>query len=142
MTLLGNVIWLVCGGLFSGLAHIVAGIALCLTVIGIPFGYQEIKIGIATFAPFGCELVERKDANSLLWLVLNVIWLLTFGWVMALHHLLWAVLLALTVVGLPFALQHVKLIPLALMPFGRDLVRNPGPPLEAFRVESRLVEAG
>jgi uncharacterized membrane protein YccF (DUF307 family) len=124
MTLVGNVIWLVCGGLMSGLAHIVAGVVLCLTVIGIPFGYQEIKLGIATLAPFGCELVENEDANSPLWLVLNVIWLLTFGWVIALHHLLWAVLLALTVVGLPFALQHLKLIPLALLPFGRDLVRD------------------
>jgi uncharacterized membrane protein YccF (DUF307 family) len=124
MTLVGNVIWLVCGGFFSGIAHIVAGFFLCLTVIGIPFGIQEIKIGIATFAPFGCELVECEDANSPLRIVLNVIWLVCFGWVIALHHLLWAVLLALTVVGLPFALQHLKLIPLALFPFGRDLVRT------------------
>jgi uncharacterized membrane protein YccF (DUF307 family) len=124
MTLAGNIIWLVCGGLFSGIAHLVAGFLLCLTVIGIPFGFQEIKIGIATLAPFGCELVEYEDANSALRLVLNVIWLVGFGWVIALHHLLWAVLLALTVVGLPFALQHLKLIPLALLPFGRDLVRS------------------
>ncbi len=124
MTLVGNVIWLVCGGLVSALAHLVGGILLCLTVIGIPFGYQEIKIGIATLAPFGCELVEYQDANSPLRLVLNVIWLVVFGWMIALHHLLWAVLLALTVVGLPFALQHLKLIPLALLPFGRELVRN------------------
>ena len=109
MTLVGNIIWLVCGGFFSALGYILGGIALCLTVIGIPFGYQQIKIGIATLAPFGCELVENKDANSPLWLVLNVIWLVTFGWIIALHHLFWAVLLALTVVGLPF---------------GRDLVRN------------------
>jgi uncharacterized membrane protein YccF (DUF307 family) len=126
MSLLGNVIWLVCGGLFSGLAHIVAGIGLCLTVIGIPFGYQEIKIGVATLTPFGCELVENADANSPLWLVLNVVWLISFGWVIALHHLIWATLLALTVVGLPFALQHLKLLPLALLPFGRDLVRTSG----------------
>jgi uncharacterized membrane protein YccF (DUF307 family) len=123
VTLAGNVIWLVCGGLVSGLAHLVGGFLLCLTVIGIPFGYQELKIGIATLAPFGCELVEDRDANSPLRLVLNVIWLVGFGWMIALHHLIWAVLLALTVVGLPFALQHLKLIPLALLPFGRDLVR-------------------
>ena len=115
-----------CGGLFSALAHIVAGIGLCLTVIGIPFGYQEIKIGVATLTPFGCELVENADANSPLWLVLNVVWLICFGSVIALHHLIWATLLALTVVGIPFALQHVKLLPLALLPFGRDLVRTSG----------------
>jgi uncharacterized membrane protein YccF (DUF307 family) len=126
MSLLGNVIWLVCGGLLSALAHIVAGIGLCLTVIGIPFGYQEIKIGVATLTPFGCELVEKPDANSPLWLVLNVVWLICYGWVIALHHLIWATLLALTVVGIPFALQHLKLLPLALLPFGRDLVRTSG----------------
>jgi uncharacterized membrane protein YccF (DUF307 family) len=128
MTLLGNVVWLVCGGLLSAIAHIVGGIVLCLTVIGFPFGYQEIKIGIATLTPFGCELVENPDANSPLWLILNVVWLLAWGWIIALHHLLWAVLLALTVVGLPFSLQHLKLIPLALLPFGRNLVRVGGQP--------------
>jgi uncharacterized membrane protein YccF (DUF307 family) len=125
MSLLGNVIWLICGGFLSGLMHILGGIALCLTIIGIPFGYQEIKIGIATFAPFGTELVEYEDANSPLRLLLNVIWVFTFGWVIALHHLIWTVLLGLTVIGIPFALQHLKLVPLALVPFGRDLVRGP-----------------
>jgi uncharacterized membrane protein YccF (DUF307 family) len=123
VALLGNVIWLICGGLFSAIGYIIGGVALCLTIVGIPFGYQQIKIGIATLAPFGCELVEKPDANAPLWLVLNIIWLLTFGWVIALHHLIWAVILAVTVIGLPFALQHIKLIPLALLPFGRDLVR-------------------
>jgi uncharacterized membrane protein YccF (DUF307 family) len=125
MSLLGNIIWLICGGLVSGLAYIVGGIVTCLTIIGIPFGYQSIKIGIATFAPFGTELVEYEDANSPLMLVLNVIWLATFGWVIALHHLIWAVILGITIIGIPFALQHLKLIPLALLPFGRDLVRGP-----------------
>jgi uncharacterized membrane protein YccF (DUF307 family) len=125
MSLLGNIIWLICGGFVSGIAHILAGIGLCLTIIGIPFGYQEIKIGLATFAPFGTELVAYEDAESPLYLVLNVVWLVTIGWLIALHHLLWMVLLGLTVIGIPFALQHLKLIPLALLPFGRDLVRGP-----------------
>lgn len=125
MSLLGNIIWLICGGFISGVMHIFGGIALCFTIIGIPFGYQEIKIGIATFAPFGTVLVEYEDANSPLMLVLNIIWVVTFGWVIALHHLIWTVLLGLTVIGIPFALQHLKLVPLALLPFGRDLVRGP-----------------
>jgi uncharacterized membrane protein YccF (DUF307 family) len=125
MSLLGNIIWLICGGFISGVMHIFGGIALCFTIIGIPFGYQEIKIGIATFAPFGTTLVEYEDANSPLMLVLNIIWVVTFGWVIALHHLIWTVLLGLTVIGIPFALQHLKLVPLALLPFGRDLVRGP-----------------
>jgi uncharacterized membrane protein YccF (DUF307 family) len=125
MSLLGNIIWLICGGLVSGLAYIVGGLVMCLTIIGIPFGYQSIKLGIATFAPFGTELVEFEAANSPLYLVLNVIWLLTIGWIIALHHLIWAVLLGLTIIGIPFAVQHLKLVPLALLPFGRDLVRGP-----------------
>jgi uncharacterized membrane protein YccF (DUF307 family) len=125
MSLLGNIIWLICGGFVSGLAYIVGGLAMCLTIIGIPFGYQSIKLGIATFAPFGTELVEYEGANSPLYLVLNVIWLLTIGWIIALHHLIWAVLLGLTIIGIPFAVQHLKLVPLALLPFGRDLVRGP-----------------
>ncbi len=125
MTLIGNVIWLICGGLVSGLAHTVAGVLLCLTVIGIPFGYQEIKIGLATFAPFGKVLVEFHDADSAMKITLNVIWLLVIGWIIALHHVMWAALLAITVIGIPFALQHLKLVPLALLPFGRDLVRPP-----------------
>jgi uncharacterized membrane protein YccF (DUF307 family) len=125
MSLLGNIIWLICGGFVSGLAYIVGGLVMCLTIIGIPFGYQSIKLGIATFAPFGTELVEYEGANSPLYLVLNVIWLLTIGWIIALHHLIWAVLLGLTIIGIPFAVQHLKLVPLALLPFGRDLVRGP-----------------
>jgi uncharacterized membrane protein YccF (DUF307 family) len=125
MSLLGNIIWLICGGLLSGIAHLVAGVGLCFTIIGIPFGYQEIKIGLATFAPFGTELVQYEDANSPLMLVLNIIWLVTIGWLIALHHLFWMVLLGITIIGIPFALQHFKLIPLALLPFGRDLIREP-----------------
>jgi uncharacterized membrane protein YccF (DUF307 family) len=124
MSLFGNIIWLICGGFLSGIAHLVAGVGLCFTIIGIPFGYQEIKIGLATFAPFGTELVEYEDANAPLMLVLNIIWMVTIGWLIALHHLIWMVLLGITVIGIPFALQHFKLIPLALMPFGRDLVRG------------------
>ncbi len=122
MTLLGNAIWLIFGGFLSAMGHILAGAAMCLTIIGIPFGLQEFKIGIATLTPFGMELVEYDDANSPLRLVLNVIWLVVFGWIIALIHLFWAVALAITVIGIPFALQHLKLIPLALFPFGRDLV--------------------
>jgi uncharacterized membrane protein YccF (DUF307 family) len=124
MTIVGNAVWLLCGGLISGILHILGGIALCMTIIGIPFGFQEIKIGVATFAPFGAHLVEYEHANSPISLVLNVIWLVTFGWLLALNHLFWAVVLGVTIIGIPFALQHLKLIPLALLPFGRNLVHG------------------
>ena len=121
MYLLGNILWLICGGLLSGIGHILGGIALCLTIVGIPFGYQEIKIGVATLAPFGMEIVTAEHADTPLLIVLNLVWLLVWGWVLALNHLFWTVLLGITVIGIPFALQHLKLIPLSLWPFGRDL---------------------
>ena len=121
MSCLGNIIWLIFGGFLTGLGYIFGGLLLCLTIIGIPFGVQSIKLGIATFAPFGKEIVEGEHANSPLRVVFNIIWLVLFGWEIALAHLLSALVLAITIIGIPFALQHIKLIPLALLPFGRDL---------------------
>lgn len=122
MTLLGNLIWLLFGGLIAGVGYILGGLVLCLSIIGIPFGLQSIKIGFATFAPFGKEVVELDQANSALRVIFNVIWIILFGWELVITHLTFALLLAITVVGLPFAKQHIKLIPLSLLPFGRDLV--------------------
>jgi len=121
MSTLGNVIWLVFGGLIAALGYIIGGLLLCLTVIGIPFGLQSLKIGVATLAPFGKEVVEGQQANSTLRVIFNLIWLILFGWEIALAHLLSALILTITIVGIPFAKQHIKLIPLALFPFGRDL---------------------
>jgi uncharacterized membrane protein YccF (DUF307 family) len=121
MSLLGNIIWLILGGFLSGLGYILSGLLLCLTIIGIPFGLMSMRIGVATFAPFGKQVVERPDANSPLRLVFNVLWLLIFGWGIALAHLASALVCAVTIIGIPFAVQHLKLIPLALFPFGRDL---------------------
>jgi uncharacterized membrane protein YccF (DUF307 family) len=121
MTLLGNLIWLIFGGLLVAVGYIVGGLAICLTIIGIPFGIQSIKLGLAALTPFGKQIVTEKDAGSTLHLVFNVIWLVLFGWEIALAHLLSALVLAITIIGLPFAKQHIKLLPLALFPFGRDL---------------------
>lgn len=122
MSLLGNILWLVFGGLIVGLGYILGGLVLCLTIVGIPFGIQQIKLGFATFAPFGKEVVEREKANSVLRVIFNLIWIVLFGWEIAVAHLVAAAFLAITIIGIPFAQQHVKLIPLALLPFGRDLV--------------------
>lgn len=121
MSLLGNIIWLIFGGLLSGLGYIVGGLGLCLTVVGIPFGLQTIKLGFAVFAPFGKDIVELENANSPLRLIFNALWIVLFGWAIALAHLISAGLLAVTIIGIPFALQHLKLVPLSLLPFGRDL---------------------
>lgn len=123
MSLLGNIIWLIFGGFFTGLGYIVGGILTCLTIIGIPFGLQAIKLGFATFTPFGKEVVSGERADSPLKLIFDIIWAVLFGWEIAIAHLTAAAILAITIIGLPFAKQHVKLIILALLPFGRDLRR-------------------
>ncbi|NMG57392.1 YccF domain-containing protein [Geitlerinema sp. P-1104] len=120
MSLIGNVIWLIFGGLLSGLGYIVGGVGLCLTIVGIPLGVQAIKLGFATMTPFGRKIVEDENPNSTLKTIFNVIWILLFGWEIAISHLVHAAILAITIIGLPFAKQHIKLIQLALFPFGRS----------------------
>ncbi len=121
MSCLGNIVWLIFGGFLAGMGYILGGLGMMLTIIGIPFGIQAIKLGAATMTPFGRELVEAEDANSTLRIIFNILWAVLFGWEIALAHLGSAIVLAITIVGIPFALQHIKLIPMALLPFGREL---------------------
>lgn len=121
MSLLGNIIWLIFGGLLAGLGYILGGCLLCITIVGIPFGLQSIRLGVATFAPFGKEVVSAKGGYGALKVIFDVLWLLLFGWGIALAHLIHALALAITIIGIPFALQHVKLVPVALFPFGHEL---------------------
>lgn len=121
MSLVGNIIWLIFGGLLSGLGYILGGLVLCITIIGIPFGLQAIRLGVATLTPFGKIVVQEENAFSPLYIVLNVLWVIGIGWGIAVAHLAHAGLLALTIIGIPFALQHLKLIPIALWPFGHYL---------------------
>ena len=119
MSFFGNIIWLIFGGFLAGMGYIIGGIFLCLTIVGIPFGVQTIKLGVATFAPFGREVIEYENANTVGNTLFNMIWIILFGWEIAVAHLIHGIILAITIVGLPFAKQHFKLIPLALLPFGR-----------------------
>lgn len=121
MSYLGNAIWLIFGGLLAALFYIIWGVLICLTFVGIPFGLQCIKLGIAVLAPFGKELYRSPQAGDTLYVIMNLIWFVLFGWQIALIHLILALVLALTLIGLPFAKQHIKLIPLAVFPFGHDL---------------------
>ena len=121
MSLIGNILWLIFGGFIAGMGYILGGLLLCLTIIGIPFGLQAIRLGVATFAPFGKEIVAAEKRAGCLSLGFDIIWILLFGWGIALAHLASAALLAITIVGIPFALQHLKLIPVALFPYGTEL---------------------
>ena len=121
MSILGNTIWLIFGGFLTGLGYILGGLLVCVTIVGIPFGIQAIKLGAATMAPFGKEIVIHEKANEFWQMVANILWAIVLGWEIAVAHLVHAGILAITIVGLPFAKQHIKLIPMALFPFGREL---------------------
>jgi len=122
MSFLGNVLWFLFGGLWSFLGYTIGGIFLCLTIVGIPFGIQAFKLGVASLAPFGKDIRESREANSPLRIVFNIIWIIFFGWEVAVAHLALALTMAISIIGIPFAFQHLKLVPLSLMPFGRELV--------------------
>lgn len=120
MSLLGNILWIVLGGgIILFLEYLIAGLLLCATIIGIPFGFQCIKISLLALIPFGRKIVEDEKGTGCLSTVMNVIWILIGGIWIALTHLIFAVLCAITIIGLPFAKQHLKLAGLALMPFGK-----------------------
>nr|WP_227517323.1 YccF domain-containing protein [Thermostichus lividus] len=91
MSLLGNLIWLIFGGLFTGIGYMIGGLSLCLTIIGIPFGLKAIQLGWSTLLPFGKEIVQLPSANSTLTMIFNILWLLIIGWGIALNHLIWGV---------------------------------------------------
>lgn len=119
MGCLGNVLWFVFGGVFSGLSWCLAGLLWCITIVGIPVGMQCFKFASLSFFPFGKEVRYGGGAGSLL---LNIIWLIVSGVPLALEHAVFGVLLCVTVIGIPFGLQHFKLAQLALMPFGAEVL--------------------
>ena len=121
MSLIGNIIWLIFGGFLAGLGYILGGLLLCLTIIGIPFGLKSIRLGVATMMPFGKAVEQTNADGGCLQLIFTIIWVVLFGWEIALAHLTGGLLLAITIIGIPFAKQHFKLIPVALFPFIYDL---------------------
>jgi uncharacterized membrane protein YccF (DUF307 family) len=117
MSVLLNIIWLLCGGLIAGLVYIIGGLLLCVTIVGIPFGMQAMRLGVAVFAPFGRHAVRDRMHQGFLALAFDVIWLVLFGWEIAVMHLVGGAVLCLTIVGIPFGVQLFKLVPVALFPF-------------------------
>lgn len=122
MKLLGNILWIIFGGLELALGYFIGGILLCITIIGIPFGLQAIKIGVFALLPFGQTTVSGPGGSGCLSVLMNILWIVTFGVCLALAHLVVGVLLCITIIGIPFGLQHFKLAGIALTPFGRQIV--------------------
>lgn len=122
MNLLGNLIWLIFGGIIVALEYVIASIILMLTVVGIPFGIQTLKLAGVALWPFGQKIVTHERSDGCLYLIFNVLWILIGGIWIALTHLLFGLILMITIIGIPFARQHFKLAGLALTPFGKDVV--------------------
>ncbi|ARA92963.1 hypothetical protein AWN76_007180 [Rhodothermaceae bacterium RA] len=129
MRTIGNIIWLLLGGVWLGLGWWLAGAIMALTLIGIPWARACFVIGSFAFWPFGREAVDRDEIRGrgdfgtrLPGVIGNVVWFVLAGWWLALGHLISAVLNALTIIGIPFAVQHLKLAGIALWPIGKTVV--------------------
>lgn len=116
MSFVGNLIWIILGGLIGALGWMIAGLLLCITVIGIPFGVQCFKIAGLTLMPFGRDV--KIGSFGFGGLIGNILWLVFLGWELCLLHLFFGLFLCITIVGIPFGMQHFKLAQLALLPFG------------------------
>ena len=118
MSLIGNVVFFVFGGFLIFIGYVLGGILLCLTIIGIPFGLMCFRLAGSVIAPFGREVRETEPPGGILTLIMNIIWIILPGLELAIMHLVLALLFAVTIIGFPIAVQHVKLVPMALLPFG------------------------
>lgn len=121
MTVIGNIIWIIFGGLVEAIGWFVAGVVWSITIIGLPYGLQCFKMAKFQLLPFGREVEEAN--NTALGFIANVIWVIFFGWELALINLISALIFAVTIIGLPFAKQNLKLAKLSLMPFGKKIVK-------------------
>ena len=121
MKFLGNVIWLVFGGILISVEYLISSLLLMATIIGIPFGIQTLKLAIVALWPFGTEIRLKPGNPGCISTLMNLIWILIGGIWIALTHLVFGVLFAITIIGIPFAMQHFKLAALALTPFGREI---------------------
>ncbi len=122
MSLIGNVLWIVLGGgIFIAIWYLIGGLLLCLTVIGIPFGIQCMKLSLLALMPFGQDFHETRFSTSPVGILMNVLWIAVGGIELVITHIVFAALCAVTIIGFPFAKQHMKLAGLALTPFGKNL---------------------
>ncbi len=121
MKFLGNIIWLLFGGLATAIEYFVSGVGMMLTIIGIPFGLQAMKLGVLALWPFGSRVVRTDMAGGCLSTLMNLIWVVFFGIWIALTHVLFGLLLFITIIGIPWGRQHFKMAGIALTPFGRTI---------------------
>jgi uncharacterized membrane protein YccF (DUF307 family) len=121
LSLVLNILWLLCGGLAAAFAWLIAAGLMAITIIGLPWSFAALRIALYTLLPFGHEMRSRPDAGMLSTLG-NIVWFVLAGWWLAIVHLLLALALAITIIGLPFAWAHLKLAGASLAPVGKEVV--------------------
>ena len=122
MGCLMNVLWLLFGGILTAIEYVVASLLLMVTIVGIPFGIQTLKMASLALWPFGKEVRSGSRSDGCQYILLIVVWILLGGIWICLSHLIFGAILCITIIGIPFGLQHFKLAAVALMPFGKDIV--------------------
>ena len=122
MKTLGNVIWVVFGGFVIAIEYVLGSIALMVTIVGIPFGIQSLKLAELALWPFGKKTKHKETTPGCLSLVMNIIWFFVGGLPIIITHLLFGLLFYITIIGIPFGHQHFKLMRLAISPFGKEVV--------------------
>jgi len=125
MKTLGNIVWFVLAGVWLALGFALAGLVCCITIIGIPFGIQAFKLAGFALWPFGKTVVDTGEGSFVLQTVFNVLWLVFVGWGLFVSAMFSALLLCVTIIGIPLAVQAWKIGILALWPFGRRIVDAP-----------------
>lgn len=124
MTILGNIIWLLFGGLNIAIEYFIASLIMMITIVGIPFGVATWRLGILALWPFGSHIVDKPMGSGCLDVLMNVLWFLVGGIWIALTHLFWGAVLCITIVGIPWRKMHFRLMLLAIAPFGKEIVSN------------------
>jgi uncharacterized membrane protein YccF (DUF307 family) len=118
-----NIVWLVLSGIWMGLAYVLAGAVMCITIIGIPFGLQSFKLAGFALWPFGRTLVPASARRKTLSAIGNVLWFILAGWWLALGHLFTGIALCVTIIGIPLGVASFKMAGAALVPFGKEVAR-------------------
>lgn len=121
MKVILNIIWLIFGGLEAAIGYFVASLLMMVTIIGIPFGLQTMKLALVALWPFGTDIRSDGFPSGCLAGVLNVIWWFLGGFVIALNHLIWGIVYCITIIGIPFGMENFKLMRLALFPTGKRI---------------------
>lgn len=122
MKLIGNILWIILGGLLVAAYYFIVGLLFCITIVGAPFGYQLIKMAGFALWPFGREVRSASNDGGCLSIFMNILWIVLGGIEIALIHVTCGIALCCTIIGIPFGVQHFKMAILAVVPFGKEII--------------------